>query len=201
MGIKHAFTSAKSDGDDNTLVQPGDWNADHLNGAVMTVSTSAPSTPSDGDLWWDTDDATVVSGGYDPWIIDVFVFDATGNTNWSTMNRSIGAEVYGNDIYSSGAQNDARWWNVYIPAGTWTFILHHVKAANQGIYDVQIDGSSIGTIAGYAGTTSYDNVSTITGVSVATTSLKTLKLLMATKNASASNYYGEINHIALHRTA
>jgi len=30
MGITHLFQSAKSDGADATLVQPGDWNADHV---------------------------------------------------------------------------------------------------------------------------------------------------------------------------
>ena len=32
MGIKHAFTSAKSDGGDATLVRPSDWNAAHTGG-------------------------------------------------------------------------------------------------------------------------------------------------------------------------
>lgn len=139
-------------------------------------------------------------GGFEPWIIDVFVFNATGNTNWSTMNSN-GGQVYARDIYSTGAQNAARWWDIFIPAGTWTFILRYVKAANQGIYDVQIDGSSIGTIDGYAGSTTYDNTATITGVVVSTGGKKTLKLIMSSKHASSSNYYGEINHIALHRTA
>lgn len=30
MPVKHAFTSAKSDGADATLVRPSDWNAGHL---------------------------------------------------------------------------------------------------------------------------------------------------------------------------
>ena len=30
MPIKHAFTSAKSDGGDATLVRPSDWNAGHV---------------------------------------------------------------------------------------------------------------------------------------------------------------------------
>lgn len=30
MAIKHPFTSEKADGADNTLVQPSDWNADHI---------------------------------------------------------------------------------------------------------------------------------------------------------------------------
>ena len=53
MAIKHAFTSAISDGADNTLVQPSDWNADHTGtnthdhsdadngGAVQSASTTA----------------------------------------------------------------------------------------------------------------------------------------------------------------
>lgn len=30
MGIKHAFTSGKSDGGDTSVVRPSDWNADHV---------------------------------------------------------------------------------------------------------------------------------------------------------------------------
>jgi hypothetical protein len=30
MPVKHAFTSAKSDGADATLVRPSDWNAGHV---------------------------------------------------------------------------------------------------------------------------------------------------------------------------
>lgn len=30
MPVKHAFTSAKADGGDATLIRPSDWNAGHL---------------------------------------------------------------------------------------------------------------------------------------------------------------------------
>ena len=35
ISVKHAFTSAVSDGPDNALVQPGDWNAEH----TLTLAT------------------------------------------------------------------------------------------------------------------------------------------------------------------
>ena len=35
MAIKHAFTSSKVDGSDATLVQPIDWNADHVGRGSM----------------------------------------------------------------------------------------------------------------------------------------------------------------------
>jgi len=41
MGITHAFTSAKEDGADDTLVQPGDWNADHVGGLSASLLATA----------------------------------------------------------------------------------------------------------------------------------------------------------------
>lgn len=49
MGIKHAFTSAKADGSDGTLVQPSNWNADHTITAEVNVPVVAsPATPATG---------------------------------------------------------------------------------------------------------------------------------------------------------
>jgi methionyl-tRNA formyltransferase len=42
MPVKHAFTSAKSDGGDATLVRPSDWNAGHVTpyaAGTFTVAT------------------------------------------------------------------------------------------------------------------------------------------------------------------
>jgi|GEM_PF-6457390 len=47
--IDHLFISAKADGADNTLIQPGDWNADHVGlewyrtGLDVTNSTVTPA--------------------------------------------------------------------------------------------------------------------------------------------------------------
>ena len=43
MGIKHAFTSAKSDGGDATLVRPSDWNAAH---AIEDFALAADISPA-----------------------------------------------------------------------------------------------------------------------------------------------------------
>ena len=51
MTIKHAFTSAKEDGADETLVRPGDWNAAH----VIASGTSFPESPAEKDLFYRTD--------------------------------------------------------------------------------------------------------------------------------------------------
>lgn len=36
VSLKHAFTSAKADGGDTTLVQPSNWNAEH----TLTMATA-----------------------------------------------------------------------------------------------------------------------------------------------------------------
>jgi len=51
MTIKHAFTSAKEDGADETLVRPSDWNDAH----VIASGTSFPESPAEKDLFYRTD--------------------------------------------------------------------------------------------------------------------------------------------------
>lgn len=49
--IKHAFTSGKSDGGDATLVQPSNWNAEHVIDQYLDYPVGGiPATPSAGTL-------------------------------------------------------------------------------------------------------------------------------------------------------
>lgn len=51
MALKHTFNSAKADGADTSLVQPSNWNAEHVvdnQGLKMTLNASTPSTPASG---------------------------------------------------------------------------------------------------------------------------------------------------------
>ncbi len=51
MGIKHPFTSAKADGGDTTLVQPSNWNADHVvENYVDLPDVVTPAAPAAGWL-------------------------------------------------------------------------------------------------------------------------------------------------------
>lgn len=43
LNVKHAFTSAKSDGTDSTLVQPSNWNANHVLTATAGTVLGAPT--------------------------------------------------------------------------------------------------------------------------------------------------------------
>lgn len=101
---------------------------------------------------------------------------------------------------ATAAQNDSISYDLALAAGTWTFTLVHGKGTTRGIYTVQIDGVTIGTIDGYAAAAA-DAISTITGVAVATPGLKRVTLLMATKNPSSTNYAGVPTAMSLGKTA
>ncbi len=51
MALKHTKTSIKADGTDATLVQPSDWNGDHVAdslGMLMALATVTPAAPAAG---------------------------------------------------------------------------------------------------------------------------------------------------------
>lgn len=180
-------------------------------------STSTPASgrvtmyaKADG-LLYSKDDAgteTLVSGGSgsgtnaDPWYIAIDpLITAHANTNWSTYSVDTGA-IKNATRQSTGAQNASVQWDIgFGSAGTWTIAFMHRKHTVNGIYHVQIDGSDVGTVDGYnAGGAVVNSLDTITGVSISA-GKRTLKFLMSTKNGSASDYYGQLQSIALLRTA
>ena len=66
-GISHKFVSAKADGGDNTLVQPGDWNDDHdidtrldLSATLLRLPSNASAlTTTEAEAGWDSTDKLV----------------------------------------------------------------------------------------------------------------------------------------------
>lgn len=136
-----------------------------------------------------------------PWLIDIDVFGAHGNTNFDSVVGSTTNAIHAWWIESNGTQNAERYWDVVLAAGTWDVMLIYVKGTDRGIYSVQFDGVEKGTVDGYNGSTTYNNRTSVTGITVATSAKIRLKLKMATKNASSSNYYGDIIHVQLRRTA
>src|SRR3990172_11080350 len=136
-----------------------------------------------------------------PLMIDVGVFNnAKANTNYG--NITVGASYLHNAYkQGAGAQNQACSWDVVLARGTWTCKLIHTKGTDQGIYSVQIDGVTEGTIDGYTGSTTYNQVSSVTGIVIPSERTVQLQLKMATKNASSSNYHGNLDGVQLVRVS
>jgi hypothetical protein len=185
---------------------------DHLRQLADVDVTSTPPTAGQA-LVWDAGlslwvPATVSGGGGGggdmPWHVDISAeteADAVIGT-WTLSHHGVGFANGGTGIANggSGAQNDEINWDVVLEAGTWDLVLHHRKSSNVGIYTVSLGGVSVGTIDGYAAAGTAGK-NTLSGITVATTGKKRLKLKMATKNASSSGYVATIEVISLRRTA
>ena len=124
----------------------------------------------------------------------------TWSESWHAPDSGLKFANGGSGLAGGLSQNDEVAWDVVLAAGTWDVTLHHRKSTNVGIYTVTVDGSSIGTVDGYAAAAAAA-ATTISGVSVATTGKKRLKFKMATKNASSSDYVATIHKVTLRRTA
>ena len=188
-----ASTITTSEITDGTIV-----NADISASAAIALSklstTGSPSSANflRGDGAW-----TVVPTPYlvsfVPWLGSV------SNTNWDTRTQTTSA-IGNGYLNSTGAQNAEVTFNVALAAGTWKLKILYAASTGGGIYTVSLDGSSIGTIDCYNGSTTYNNVGTISGFTVSAPGIYALNFKMATKNASSSNYFAFLQHVALLRT-
>lgn len=122
------------------------------------------------------------------------------NTNFAV--RTVDAAALGMGwLDGSGAQNNEWTTDIWLDAGTWKFAMIYTTQNQGGIATIQLDGASQGTIDTYSSGTTRNVYSELTGLSVTTASLKTFKVLMATKNGSSSNYFGLIQSVAWIRTS
>lgn len=171
-------------------------NASSLNyyGAIQHIQLRRTDTPA-GPV------TTTANGDKLPWLIDINSFmTPISHVGWNT-NTLYSSAIYNGSRTSSGAQNAEINFDVVLGAGTWTIEAMYMKSSGSGIYTFQIDGATVGTIDTYLASTTYNNLSSISNISIINTGKKRLKIIMATKNSSASGYFGYIQHIQLRRTA
>jgi len=121
------------------------------------------------------------------------------NNNWSSV--AFHSSYFLNlRVMSDGNQNDEIWFLETLLAGTYTFELWSYRSTDIGIYSVYFGGNRlVGTIDGYGAGAAL--ISTITGIKVDSSEDVAIKLKMATKNDSSSDYLGAISAIVLTRTA
>jgi hypothetical protein len=128
---------------------------------------------------------------------------SSANVNWGVLysHHTIPDQIFVT-LESSGAQNDEITFKVALAAGTWSITWMIFKLVNAGIYTISLDGVSQGTVDGYNSGTQVNQMMTLTGLVATTSGLHDLNFKMATKNASSSGYYGDLQGaIVLWRTA
>lgn len=136
-----------------------------------------------------------------PWFIDVpLLARSSVSAGWALAMAS---SYYGGSTYYSDGTN-GRWveWQVWLPAGTWSLSAIHYAQSAQGILDLSLDGgASSGTIDCYSAGTVTNNKSTISGISVPTTKIYSVRLTVNGKNASSGGHAAYIMALQFRRTA
>lgn len=100
---------------------------------------------------------------------------------------------------TAGNQNDELEWRLLLQSGTWKLQIVHSGGANRGIYDVKVDGTSVGTSDGYSAT-NPTITAVFTGIVVATTAVVPVKVVMSAKHGSSSAYYSVLSALSMTRT-
>ncbi len=77
----------------------------------------------------------------------------------------------------------------------------YMKEPAMGITDIYIDAAEIGSIDGYDPAPSQSQMYIVTGINVASSGLKDIKLLIDGKHASATNFRGACQAIMFWRSA
>lgn len=108
-------------------------------------------------------------------------------------------------LQSAGQNAEITWRIPQLLAGTYTFDLYHRTGTDGGMYTIEIDGVQIGTVDGYAPAaetriTSLPSVVIGAGQGTAPNVFHTVRLVMATKHASSTDYIGRVARFALTRT-
>jgi hypothetical protein len=108
MAVKHKFVSAVADGPDNTIVQPGDWNEDHIYDYTLTMGAYNVIT-NIGTTY----DAVAMTMGLGIGVVDMTGIDTiefrvlynkitANNFFFQLWNQTDGAQV-GTEITDTGA--------------------------------------------------------------------------------------------------
>lgn len=136
-----------------------------------------------------------------PWFVDCPPVNYNATTGPATLVQTT-STAWGSYVRLSDAINEYTEYKVWLTQGTYTMSMVSVNGTSGGIATLTIDGgSSLGTVDTYNGSTTYNNVGTITSINVATTGIHTIRLTAATKNASSGGYNLDVAWIQFRKTS
>lgn len=139
-----------------------------------------------------------------PYRVDVMAWssaDATSGVTFtrtqSVANLSGGAASHSN---AADADNgDYMEWEFLVDAGTYRLDALIQQGVDRGIFDFAVDGSSLGTVDGYAAATTRNVLASFTGATLAA-GHHTVRVTANGKNASSTDYVIALHTITLTRT-
>lgn len=157
--------------------------ADQIANAIITSGKLATDVPLGG--------GTILRSAWEP--------DSVVQGTWAWGSVAVFFGGYCQN--TSNAQNDEITYKCYLSAGTYKIAIVGTKTADNAIGTFYIDTTSVGTIDQYAAAPANDQYQEITGITVATTGLKTIKIKLATRNGAATGWMWRMSCLSVVRTA
>lgn len=139
-----------------------------------------------------------------PYRVDIIGWSAADSVSGMTFTRvqnnaELGGGVASQASAADSDNNDYMQWNFLVESGTYRLDLIHTKWASYAIFDILIDGVSVGTVDGYNASILHNVVTSITGI-VLTAGHHTVRIAANGKNASSTNYTITTQSVTLTRT-
>lgn len=128
----------------------------------------------------------------EPWFYD----DISGSWSFSDNNPTL-YKFY----YVASSIGDYLEYLVPLSAGTYSFSILAPMNGDLGKAELKIDGDVVATIDLYAGSLAWNQIITETGIVVATSGIKTIRLEIITKNPSSSGNSFPWNSAVIRRTS
>jgi len=143
-----------------------------------------------------------LGGGASPVVVNMFAPTSIEQGTWAI--RALADQLDGvlwGDSSGDGAQNDGFTVKVYLNKGTYSLDYICYTGTSRGICTVGLDGTPIAYFDHYAAADAANVSRQETGITIATSGLKTITFLWATKNASSSGYKNGTNRVTFTQTA
>lgn len=129
-------------------------------------------------------------------------YDSIVQGTWAYINLTDAGGVQNAFfINTSHANNDELRFTGFLGKGTYSCFAYGWGGTDEGILDVEIGGTSVGTMDFYNAGGTACLTRSITGITVTSSGVKTIDLLVNSKNAGSSDYYMGLVNVIFRATA
>jgi len=128
-------------------------------------------------------------------------YDSSTQGTWATTINT--SAVY-NAVFNNNSSNndgDNVHFSIYLTAGTYSLKMMGITDTNKGVSDIYIDDAEVASFDWYNGTTVRNVVKTATGIVVAASGVKDIKVIIDGKNGSSSDHRLVFSSLLFYRTA
>lgn len=134
--------------------------------------------------------------------LDICPWGAWSDESGASPIRDAYSGYLGIGALFTAVNSSTKWfeWKVFIKSGTWTLTVVHYNNNGYGIIVPSLDGTNLTSIDTHNLASLLNTVTTISGIVVATSGVKALRLTSSSNTPGNPTWRFAIHHITLQRT-